>query len=474
MDLRSTSRSISIYVKRKSLLAKIVSLAVDDRSRGDAFRCALLSKIDRVRSSCCKMRNLPSLIVSILLLTVFIFSSAAAQRQSPPLSPCDNSYVRIDPPALDTERAVYWTDASINQPEKVDYIRVMLLDDDGVRVVDRAVEVRGVGSVHLEFPVDKLESGHQYGITATSVDYEGNVCVNEDGELTGNASFKYQIAQPDPVQVIVTGASIDPNSWELVINFDVNKEEAVLSYKAALNQEGVPMLSVPQTLVTRPQMFDRIIRAPIPLNNPIRKLEQPAEYLLNFCLFTNTNEPKCPEEPYKFAYTPPLPPTFGQKVGLFIRNSPYLLAAILAVISTLIIWFAFGSKEGAPNIWLVRAQNLATTPFRSQSPKRNGAKSPTVRLRAENSKNGRKTQKDLSLPCRIGRSDCHFNIPDDPYISQPHALLEWQGGRLLITDLESKNGTFIDNQQLQPHEPVTITNHAVLNLGPNTILKIDM
>ena len=43
----------------------------------------------------------------------------------------------------------------------------------------------------------------------------------------------------------------------------------------------------------------------------------------------------------------------------------------------------------------------------------------------------------------IGRENCDINFPDDPFISGRHAELRIAGGVLSVTDLGSRNGTFV-------------------------------
>lgn len=43
----------------------------------------------------------------------------------------------------------------------------------------------------------------------------------------------------------------------------------------------------------------------------------------------------------------------------------------------------------------------------------------------------------------IGREDCDINFYQDPYISHYHSRLEERGGQYILTDLDSRNGTFV-------------------------------
>lgn len=53
----------------------------------------------------------------------------------------------------------------------------------------------------------------------------------------------------------------------------------------------------------------------------------------------------------------------------------------------------------------------------------------------------------------IGREDCDINFYQDPYISHYHSRLEERGGQFILTDLDSRNGTFVriaERTTLQP------------------------
>jgi pSer/pThr/pTyr-binding forkhead associated (FHA) protein len=43
----------------------------------------------------------------------------------------------------------------------------------------------------------------------------------------------------------------------------------------------------------------------------------------------------------------------------------------------------------------------------------------------------------------IGREGNDIDFPEDPFISGQHAQLTWNGGRIVLTDLSSRNGTFV-------------------------------
>jgi hypothetical protein len=56
-------------------------------------------------------------------------------------------------------------------------------------------------------------------------------------------------------------------------------------------------------------------------------------------------------------------------------------------------------------------------------------------------------------PFTIGRArDCHLII-DHTQVSRLHATLQWDHEQVVLTDLESTNGTFVNGERLPPNEP---------------------
>lgn len=56
-------------------------------------------------------------------------------------------------------------------------------------------------------------------------------------------------------------------------------------------------------------------------------------------------------------------------------------------------------------------------------------------------------------------------VPECKYVGAVHCRIEVSGGRLYITDLTSKNGTYLDGQRLAPNQPMSALNASVIQLG---------
>jgi len=65
---------------------------------------------------------------------------------------------------------------------------------------------------------------------------------------------------------------------------------------------------------------------------------------------------------------------------------------------------------------------------------------------------------------RDSRSNA-ISVPECKYVGSVHCRIEVSGGRMYITDLTSKNGTYLDNQRLSPNQPMSVLNNSMIQLG---------
>ncbi len=68
----------------------------------------------------------------------------------------------------------------------------------------------------------------------------------------------------------------------------------------------------------------------------------------------------------------------------------------------------------------------------------------------------------------LGRADCDI-VLNDPEISRQHASIEVHGARVVLKDLGSTNGTFINDVKIAQSE---IANHAEFRVGGTVLMLI--
>ncbi|WP_298977076.1 ABC transporter ATP-binding protein/permease [uncultured Thermosynechococcus sp.] len=71
---------------------------------------------------------------------------------------------------------------------------------------------------------------------------------------------------------------------------------------------------------------------------------------------------------------------------------------------------------------------------------------------------------------RLGRDPSNDMVLDHPVVSRFHARLYLEEGQWYIVDLDSANGTFINNQRLEPRKPVPLPTGALVRIGPYSSL----
>lgn len=66
---------------------------------------------------------------------------------------------------------------------------------------------------------------------------------------------------------------------------------------------------------------------------------------------------------------------------------------------------------------------------------------------------------------RIGQGAQNDVTIDDDTVSTQHARLEYEAGEWRLTDLDSRNGTYIDGVRLAPNSPTPVPDGALIGFG---------
>lgn len=67
------------------------------------------------------------------------------------------------------------------------------------------------------------------------------------------------------------------------------------------------------------------------------------------------------------------------------------------------------------------------------------------------------------------RADANIRGLEDRYMSSRHARLHVEQGKLWVTDLDSKNRTFVNDEALTPHQPRTASPGDSIRMGTTTL-----
>ena len=73
--------------------------------------------------------------------------------------------------------------------------------------------------------------------------------------------------------------------------------------------------------------------------------------------------------------------------------------------------------------------------------------------------------RDLPIPCTIGREEGNGLRLNDERISRYHAKVQYEDGDIIITDLDSTNGTALNGQKLAPRQPQPLRDGDQITVG---------
>jgi pSer/pThr/pTyr-binding forkhead associated (FHA) protein len=73
---------------------------------------------------------------------------------------------------------------------------------------------------------------------------------------------------------------------------------------------------------------------------------------------------------------------------------------------------------------------------------------------------------ELQGTATLGRATDNDIVLDEPTVSRCHALLFRYLEQVMLLDLESTNGTFVNGRQALPDAPVRLMDGDVITIGP--------
>jgi len=407
----------------------------------------------------------------------------------------------------DSNQDVYTVGVSVANPENVQKIVVEVWDEKSGTQVPPAQEFDNPeASLQFERPTEGLSAGREYSFRVKAVDEEGFMVADEEGETTLDlAEFVYEPPAADEIQFVIKSVQANFNNNQLLIDMDIPEASQVNSYEGFIVDEdtGAGVFEFTPTLFDGAQIQ-------VDLPPAIAQIEETREYRATIFLSTKDGR-RLQAEPYQFKAVPPPPPGLLLRIWQVVQI-PIVLAVILIIILStiglIIYWNRPARKESLPSPMprppidrtVITASPVVPSQGRSQpapnrqahtapkppsppvSPKpaarAGSAGSAQPRLRLEITKSpspsGESKKIITRFPCVIGREGGggDFNVPD-PHMSRRHAEISVRGGQFFVTDLGSRNGTFINETKLAPNTPTPLTGSAVIGLGRRSKIKVD-
>lgn len=428
--------------------------------------------------------------------------------------------------SYDPLTASYNVSLSISSPEFVRQLYIKIEEENGTDLFENSVTLSGRRTIQPEFSAARLKPGGEYILKVRATNWQGNLILRPDSEGGGTQgdqstlaarSFTHSPPQTESLEFAIRAVDPDFEAEQLHIILDLRDTTHAMTYSGFIRDKRGRQISA---FGDNKHLLDDSSSIIIDLPPEMRQLREEQEYDVSIQLaFPNTTEFLGSEATYEFQVGPPPSPNMIQRIAAGLASSKYISAGIVFILAStlaLIIQHRrtshkkksdfvrppmdhtrhFGIADASPPQISVKAHStspsaspLSERPV-SASPNRSASlgtsqreqKSPSpvfptsIRLQftvidgPEGVTNTKETI--VRFPCVIGRREANINIEGDRQISRHHVKIMLQDEQIFLIDLKSRNGTFIDEQRLEPGIPFPIDGITFIRLGRHTYCQL--
>ncbi|MCK6624510.1 MAG: FHA domain-containing protein [Anaerolineae bacterium] len=413
------------------------------------------------------------------LTTTFSFFSPQDYNAPPP-----PANAQISNLVYDQAQDIYTVAMSVTSPETLQKVVVELWDEKSGTQLPPAQEFENPeATLQFERHTDDLVAGREYSFRVKAVDQEGFlITIGEEGEtILAKQTFVYEPPPPPPPEVIIKSVQADFEAKRLFVDLESRNVGEITSYEGFIvdKETGAGIYEFGPTLFPGNRIEEQLPQS-------IEQAGEPRSYVINLTLIPKEGPPIKLLQPYEFKAVPPPPPGLMVRVGQALQNPAILISIFVIILCTvgLVIYLNRPAKKEAllsplprPPIDHTMISGPSVEAPQPQPRQQPSVQPPPPRLSLEvlETPGAPPERKKVitTFPFVIGRDGANFNIPGDQTLSRQHVEISVRGNKFFITDLESRNGTYIGQTRLPPRTPTPLGNGSIVRLGHRTQLKLD-
>lgn len=383
---------------------------------------------------------------------------------------------------LDPDRGVYVFSISIGNPRIIDRLVILVLDGNGVQTDQQTILLDGRASLDFDIALSRLKPDQEYVVRIQGIDKSGilvpkpqreSALRDEPQVILDETKFKHVVEQAAPLEVKIRSIRPDFEQGKLIIELDINQPNLVDDYQVLINNEAGLKIWDTGLQVYPPGAVEVPVSMPpsmqTPSNNPL-----PQELKLFLSLWTAQNE-RTDAEPFEFELTPPQLPGLFQQITAGLEQNPLLAIGLVVVISSVVLFILFGRRPKKQAFSLARPVEEYT--IIAGAPPADGRKRGKLLVEVvETPSPGDRVKRTINdFPCVIGRSqECQIRLTGDSQLSRQHARLTVENSRIILADIGSNNGTFVDGERIAANTPTPLSDGQVFQLGRHTKIRVSL
>lgn len=394
-----------------------------------------------------------------------------------PVAPATIQITRL---IYDEAKDVYHLSLSMTSQESVQKVIVQAWDSKRGQIPPDHI-YDPVSANEIELPPDGFEVGHEYSFRVLATDKQGNLIPDKEGKLylAESEAVTYDPNLSKLVNFSIESVTPDYETGKLVINLtDIPDEGRINRYEGFM----IEAETANHIADFEPKLYENR-RIEVDLPPALKQIQENTKYRVTIKL--TTKEDLTSEAVTDFTAVPPAAPGFFQSIWLALSNNPIITFSIIVIILiaaiVVVVWNRPAKKETLPpplprppidQTFISASTSSVDAP--QAAPSSSPPRASRLRLKVLQSPNPPPEREKVftTFPLVVGRDGCDFNVPDQR-ISRQHLKITLQGGKFFVTDLESRNGTFIGEVKLPPNQPTPINGSATLRLGQQTQLELD-
>ena len=420
------------------------------------------------------------------LTTTFNFFSE--KDYAPPLAPVTTQITSV---TYDRPNDVYNLALSLTSPELVRQVIVQVWDaKSGTQVLpDQIFENPGT-TITFERGTDGFEAGREYNFRVLALNRQDTLIETEDGEtILAEQAVTYEPIQSAAIEFGIESVNASYDNDRLLIDLNIAGTPDLNTYEGFV----IDAETGQRIFNFGPKVFEgRQIQETLPAD--MAQLEGPRKYNVTVYLTTKQDQ-RVGSEPYEFTAVPPPPPGLLARIGTALVSIPVLLFSIVLILLSVAMWVIFRSRQkNEPELRAPKRPSKEMprpptdhTMLPGQRYGNMAIPTPSARLRMTvTAPSGESQVVELTqFPCKLGRDPKGYPltitaVDDKPFlnvshqgVSRSHAEISERSGTFYITDLGSRNGTYINDMRLQPNRPTALNSSMTVYLGRQAYFKIE-
>ncbi len=396
-----------------------------------------------------------------------------------PVAPATIQITRL---IYDSAKDVYHLSLSMTNPQTIQKVIVQAWDSKRGQIPPDHI-YDPVSANELEVEPAGFEAGHEYSFRVLATDKQGNLIPDKEGKLylAESEAVTYDPNQSKLVNFSIESVTPDYTAGKLVINLtDIPDEGRINRY------EGFIIEAETSNHVAdfEPKLYQgRGIEVDLP--PALKQIHENTKYRVTIKL--TTKDDLTSEAVTEFVAVPPAAPGFFQSIWLALVNNPVITFSIIIIILiaavVVVVWNRPAKKETLPpplprppiDQTFISVSTSSVDAPQPPPPPPPAARAARLRVKVVQSPSPPPEREKVFtvFPLVVGRDGCDFNVPDQR-ISRQHLKITVQNGKFYLTDLESRNGTFIGEVKLPPHQATPLNASTTVRLGQQTQLELEV